>query len=82
MGLPYLSPYLDALGSNFRHGANFAAGGSTIRRENESIFENGISPFSLDIQIINFNQYKARTSELYHQGAWLMLLKETWSTTN
>ncbi|KAL0331915.1 UNVERIFIED_CONTAM: GDSL esterase/lipase [Sesamum calycinum] len=67
LGLPYLSSYLDSIGTNFRHGANFATGGSTIRRQNESIFENGISPFSLDIQTMQFDQFKARTSELYHQ---------------
>ncbi|KAL8043783.1 hypothetical protein ABFX02_08G007400 [Erythranthe guttata] len=68
LGLPYLSPYLDSIGTNFRHGANFATGGSTIRRQNESIFENGISPFSLDIQTMQFLQFKSRTSELYHQA--------------
>ncbi|KAL2523284.1 GDSL esterase/lipase [Forsythia ovata] len=67
LGLPYLSSYLDSIGSNYRHGANFATGGSTIRRQNESIFENGLSPFSLDIQTAHFNQFKERTSELYHQ---------------
>ncbi|KAI3474933.1 hypothetical protein Pfo_030244 [Paulownia fortunei] len=68
LGLPYLSSYLDSVGTNFRHGANFATGGSTIRRQNESIFENGLSPFSLDIQTIQFYQFKSRTSELYHQA--------------
>lgn len=63
--LPYLSPYLDSIGTNFRHGANFATGGSTIRRQNESVFLNGVSPFSLDIQIVQFNQFKDRTSKLY-----------------
>ncbi|KAL8038751.1 hypothetical protein ABFX02_11G128100 [Erythranthe guttata] len=68
LGLPYLSSYLDSLGTNFRHGANFAAGGSTIRRQNETIYENGISPFSLDIQVTNFDQFKSRTSELFHRA--------------
>lgn len=66
--LPYLSAYLNSLGTNYRHGANFATGGSTIRKQNETIFEYGISPFSLDIQIIQFNQFKARTKQLYQEG--------------
>lgn len=68
LGLPYLSAYLNSLGVNFRHGANFATGGSTIRRQNETIFEYGISPFSLDMQIVQFNQFKARTAEIYRDG--------------
>ncbi|KAG8384885.1 hypothetical protein BUALT_Bualt04G0164800 [Buddleja alternifolia] len=68
LGLPYLNSYLDSIGTSFRHGANFATGGSTIRRQNETIFENGISPFSLDIQTLQFDQFKLRTNELYHQA--------------
>ncbi|KAG2300526.1 hypothetical protein Bca52824_036998 [Brassica carinata] len=67
VGVPYLSAYLNSLGSNFRHGANFATGGSTIRRQNETIFQYGISPFSLDMQIAQFNQFKARSAELFSQ---------------
>lgn len=63
--LPYLSAYLNSIGANFRHGANFATGGSTIRRQNESVFENGVSPFSLDIQIVQFHQFKNRTIDRY-----------------
>ncbi|KAF7819504.1 GDSL esterase/lipase [Senna tora] len=66
--LPYLSAYLNSLGTNYRHGANFATGGSTIRRQNETIYEYGISPFALDMQIIQFDQFKARTNELYKQA--------------
>ncbi|XP_059640425.1 GDSL esterase/lipase At5g14450-like [Cornus florida] len=68
LGLPYLSAYLNSLGTNYRHGANFATGGSTIRRQNETIFEYGISPFSLDMQVVQFNQFKARTADLYNQA--------------
>ncbi|KAL0424251.1 UNVERIFIED_CONTAM: GDSL esterase/lipase [Sesamum radiatum] len=53
LGLPYLSSYLDSIGTNFGHGANFAAGGSAIRRQNETIFQSGISPFSLDVQTVH-----------------------------
>ncbi|XP_060958100.1 GDSL esterase/lipase At5g14450 isoform X2 [Cannabis sativa] len=61
LGLPYLSAYLNSIGANFKHGANFATGGSTIRRLNESVFLNGVSPFSLDIQVVQFTQFKSRT---------------------
>lgn len=67
--LPYLSAYLNSLGANYRHGANFATGGSTIRRPNETIFEYGISPFSLDMQTAQFLQFKARTADLFRQGS-------------
>ncbi|XP_057953608.1 GDSL esterase/lipase At5g14450-like [Malania oleifera] len=64
--LPYLSAYLNSIGTNYRHGANFATGGSTIRRQNETIFQYGISPFALDMQIVQFDQFKARTGDLYN----------------
>ncbi|KAM7509189.1 hypothetical protein LguiA_019642 [Lonicera macranthoides] len=67
LGLPYLSAYLNSIGTDFRHGANFATGGSTIRRQNETIFENGLSPFALDMQIVQYDQFKERTSDLYNQ---------------
>ncbi|XP_027153358.1 GDSL esterase/lipase At3g27950 isoform X2 [Coffea eugenioides] len=60
LGLPYLSAYLDSIGSNFRHGANFATGGSSIR-------PGGYSPFHLQLQIGQFLQFKSRTTLLYKQ---------------
>ncbi|KAK2994069.1 hypothetical protein RJ640_024333 [Escallonia rubra] len=60
LALPYLSAYLDSIGTNFRHGANFATGGS-------SILPGGYSPFHLDLQISQFIQFKGRTSALYEQ---------------
>lgn len=66
--LPYLNAYLNSVGANYRHGANFATGGSTIRRQNETIFEYGISPFSLDVQIVQFNQFKSMIGDIYNQG--------------
>ncbi|XP_048433762.1 GDSL esterase/lipase At5g14450-like isoform X1 [Pyrus x bretschneideri] len=68
LGLPYLSPYLDSLESNFRHGANFASGGSTIRPYKEAMFENGVSPFYLEIQIAQYQQFKSRTTTLSKQA--------------
>ncbi|GJX45518.1 GDSL esterase/lipase-like protein [Tanacetum coccineum] len=68
LGLPYLSAYLDSIKANFTHGANFATGGATIRRVNESWFLHNASPFSLDIQVEHFNQFKDRTTYLYNQA--------------
>ncbi|KAJ4845341.1 hypothetical protein Tsubulata_043196 [Turnera subulata] len=65
--LPYLSAYLNSLGTNYRRGANFATGGSTIMKPNETIYEYGISPFFLGMQIVQFDQFRARSAELYNQ---------------
>nr|XP_043610694.1 alpha-L-fucosidase 3-like [Erigeron canadensis] len=59
-GLPYLSAYLDALGSNFTHGANFATAGSTIRPQNTTLHQSGFSPFSLNVQWYQFNDFHHR----------------------
>ncbi|KAK2416285.1 GDSL esterase/lipase [Trifolium repens] len=62
LGLPYLNAYLDAVGSNFSHGANFATAGSTIRPQNTTLHQTGgFSPFSLDVQFTQFNDFKRRT---------------------
>ncbi|BAU01018.1 hypothetical protein LR48_Vigan10g272500 [Vigna angularis] len=58
--LPYLSAYLDSVGSNYRHGANFAVGGSSIR-------PGGYSPFPLGLQVDQFLQFKSRTNILFNQ---------------
>lgn len=68
LGLPSVSAYLDSIGTSFRHGANFATGGSTIQPVDSKIFEAGFSPMSLDIQLSQFEQFKARTIELYNEG--------------
>ncbi|KAJ7974678.1 GDSL esterase/lipase [Quillaja saponaria] len=67
LGLPYLSAYINSLGTTYRQGANFAAGGSTIRRQNETFFDGGC-PFTLEIQIAQFDQFKARTGKFFTQG--------------
>ncbi|XP_059639837.1 GDSL esterase/lipase At5g14450-like [Cornus florida] len=66
--LPHLSAYLNSIGANFSHGTNFATGGATIKRNNESWFENTVSPFPLDIQTAQFQQFKSRTTDLYNQA--------------
>ncbi|KAI3795949.1 hypothetical protein L1987_38610 [Smallanthus sonchifolius] len=61
LGFPYLSAYLDALGSNFTHGSNFATGGSTIRPQNTTRRQSGLSPISLNVQSYQFNDFYVRT---------------------
>ncbi|KAK8933607.1 GDSL esterase/lipase [Platanthera zijinensis] len=68
LGLPYLSAYLDSIGTNFSHGANFATGGSTIRMQNKTLFQGGFSPFSLDVQTWQFTQFKSRSQFFFSQG--------------
>lgn len=55
LGFPFLSPYLQSIGSDYRHGANFATLASTVLLPNTSQFVTGVSPFSLAIQL---NQMK------------------------
>ncbi|KAK1425900.1 hypothetical protein QVD17_21262 [Tagetes erecta] len=64
LGLPYLSAFLDALGSNFTHGANFATGGSTIRPQNTTRHQSGLSPISLSVQSYQFNDFYTRTPKV------------------
>ncbi|CAM8976152.1 unnamed protein product [Rhodiola kirilowii] len=60
LGLPYLSAYLNSVGANYHHGANFATGSSTIMMPNETFFKGGRSPFNLQIQIAQFIQFKTK----------------------
>ncbi|TKY50310.1 GDSL esterase/lipase [Spatholobus suberectus] len=60
--LPYLSAYLDSIGSNYNYGANFAAGGSSIRQTN-------FSPISFGLQISQFTHFKSRTRASYNQSS-------------
>ncbi|KAI4372541.1 hypothetical protein MLD38_010758 [Melastoma candidum] len=63
LGIPHLSPYLQAIGSDFRHGANFATLASTVLLPKTSLFESGLSPFALPIQINQLKELKARAEE-------------------
>nr|KYP71322.1 GDSL esterase/lipase At1g09390 family [Cajanus cajan] len=57
-----LLPYLDSLsGTSFTNGANFAVAGSSTLPKNV--------PFSLNIQLMQFLRFKARTLQLVTQGA-------------
>lgn len=66
LGLPYLSAYLNSIGSNFTQGANFATAGSSIRRQNTSLFLSGFSPISLDVQSWEFEQFINRSQFVYN----------------
>ncbi|XP_027365437.1 GDSL esterase/lipase At3g26430-like [Abrus precatorius] len=68
LGLPYLSAYLDSVGSNFSHGVNFATAGSTVRPQNNTIFQSGYSPISLDVQFVQFSDFKTRSNLIRKQG--------------
>ncbi|KAK8529366.1 hypothetical protein V6N13_102289 [Hibiscus sabdariffa] len=63
----FLSAYLNAMDSNFRHGASFAVYGSTIQPSFGKLIDAGFSPLSLDIQMLQFQQFKERVNELYDQ---------------
>ncbi|XP_061358076.1 GDSL esterase/lipase At5g14450-like [Gastrolobium bilobum] len=67
LGFPYLSAYINSIGTSYGHGANFAAGSSTIRRQNKTFFDGG-SPFTLEIQTAQFIQFKARTGKFFKQA--------------
>ncbi|KNA25714.1 hypothetical protein SOVF_003350 [Spinacia oleracea] len=62
-GVPYLSAYLDSVGSNFSHGANFATAGSTIRPQNTTSY----SPFSLKIQYNQFRDFQQYSQVFRHK---------------
>lgn len=64
LGLPYLSAFLDALGSNFTHGANFATAGSTVRPPNTTLHQSGFSPFSLNVQFYQFSDFRRRSQTI------------------
>ena len=68
LGLPFLSAYLDSIEPNFRHGANFGASGSTIQPTDAKLFGAGFNPLSLNIQLLQFEQFKDRTKEPFNQG--------------
>ncbi|KAL1807289.1 hypothetical protein ACET3Z_030357 [Daucus carota] len=68
VGLPYLSAFLDSVGSNFSHGANFATAGSTIRPQNTTLHQSGFSPISLNVQWYQYNDFHRRSQAFRSQG--------------
>ncbi|CAA0820736.1 GDSL esterase/lipase [Striga hermonthica] len=63
LGLPFISPYLKSIGSDFRHGANFATSASTVLQPQTSLFVNGVSPFYLQVQVNQMKQFKSKVEE-------------------
>ena len=49
--MPYLSAYLDSIGANFQHGANYAASGTTIQLTDAKLYGAGFNPLSLSVQL-------------------------------
>ena len=68
LGLPYLSAYLDSLGTNFTHGANFATYASTIRLPTSIIPAGTYSPIYLDVEYSEFVQFKFRSQVIRKKG--------------
>lgn len=56
-----LSPYLDSVGSNFQNGANFAVVGSSTLPK--------YVPFALNVQVMQFQHFRARSIELAATGS-------------
>ncbi|KAK4738869.1 hypothetical protein R3W88_002566 [Solanum pinnatisectum] len=68
LNLPFLSPYLQSIGSDYKHGANFATLASTVRLPQTSLFVTGLSPFSLEIQLRQMKEFKVKVDELPRKG--------------
>ncbi|KAJ0052113.1 hypothetical protein Pint_00529 [Pistacia integerrima] len=68
LGFPYIDPYLQSMGSDFRHGANYATAASTVLLPKTSLFVSGLSPFSLAIQLNQMKNFKTRVEEFYASG--------------
>ncbi|XP_021743488.1 GDSL esterase/lipase At3g26430-like [Chenopodium quinoa] len=64
VGIPYLNAYLDSMGSNFSHGANFATAAATIRPQNST----SLSPFSLNVQVYQFHDFRQRLPIIRNRG--------------
>ena len=72
MGLPFLNPYLNAIGApSFKNGCNFAAAGCTVLPATGS----SICPYSLRIQVAQFLRFKALVLELQSECMFFDLQK-------
>ena len=69
--LPFLHAYLDSLGAdyNYKQGANFAVGGSTIKPLGRTLINFfNLSPLYLDIELIQFSEFMLRSQTIRKQG--------------
>ncbi|XP_024992962.1 GDSL esterase/lipase At4g01130 [Cynara cardunculus var. scolymus] len=69
LGIPLVSPYLKSIGSDYKHGVNFATLASTVLLPQTSLFVSGLSPFALPIQLNQMKNFKAQVDQLYDQGS-------------
>ncbi|XP_038719582.1 esterase-like [Tripterygium wilfordii] len=68
-GLPFLHAYLDSLGANFSHGANFATSGSTIQPPIQAFpVPGGYSPFYLGLQYDQLEEFKLQSQIIRQKG--------------
>ena len=59
LGLPHMNAYIDSLGTNFTHGANFATYASTIGLPTSITPAGTFSPFYLYVQYSQFLQFRS-----------------------
>lgn len=59
LNLPFLSPYLEGIMSNFHHGANFAAQGAIACADKRYTG----TPFVLDVQVNQFKSFRSKVFE-------------------
>ncbi|CAK9138523.1 unnamed protein product [Ilex paraguariensis] len=70
----FLSPYLDSVGTTFSNGANFAVVGSSTLPK--------YVPFALNVQVLQFLHFKARSLELVHAGSGNLIDDEGFQIKN
>ncbi|KAH9625357.1 hypothetical protein KSS87_015186 [Heliosperma pusillum] len=70
LGLPYLNAYLNSIGSNFSHGANFASAGATVRPQTTIYFPKDYSPISLNVQSAEFSTFYTRSQVVRNEGGF------------
>ncbi|CAI9763830.1 unnamed protein product [Fraxinus pennsylvanica] len=68
LGLTFISPYLQSIGSDYRNGCNFATLASTVLQPTTSLFVNGVSPFYLGVQLNQMKLFKAKVDESGGKG--------------
>lgn len=68
-GFPFLSPYLQSIGSDYKHGVNFASNIASVFLESETTISGiSLSPFSLEVQFNQFKDFKLKLGQHNYQG--------------
>ncbi|XP_076941631.1 GDSL esterase/lipase At5g14450-like [Bidens hawaiensis] len=65
LGLPFLCAYMDSIGTNYRHGANFAVSGATIQLQDAVSLNKTFCFITLSEQLFQFQEFKRRASGFY-----------------